>query len=180
MNKTKKTQKERILIFTGDGKGKTTAAIGMVVRSAGHGMAVLVLQFIKSNQSTGESIALRQFRNVEFRQTGRGFVPSRSHPEFEMHRLAAQEGLKEAEEALKSGRYDFVCLDEVISAVSLGLVTERAVLEVVKEALPGTILVMTGRGATTGLIEIADTVTEMRVAKHGYNSGYKAQKGVEY
>lgn len=178
--KEKKEKEERILIFTGDGKGKTTSALGMALRAAGHGMEVFILQFVKSDQSTGELKALARFGNIQCKQTGRGFVPDPAHPDFERHRLAAQEGLEEADVILKSGRYDFVCLDEAVTAVMLGLIDESHLIKVVEEMCPHTIVVMTGRGATEKLIAVADTVTEMRMVKHGYYSGCKAQKGVEF
>jgi len=95
----------RVLLFTGDGKGKTTAALGLALRASGHGMRVLVLQFIKA-AITGELSASQKLPNVEFLQTGRGFVPKPESPHFEEHRRAAEEGLEQAARALASGRYE--------------------------------------------------------------------------
>ncbi len=172
--------KARILIFTGDGKGKTTAALGMAFRAAGHGMRVLVLQFVKAGQKTGELVAARQLPGFEIEQRGCGFVPAEGSVQFPMHRLAAEDVLREADAALLSGKHDVVVLDELCLAVAKNLLSEQAALEVVGHARPGTVLVLTGRGATPGLIAAADTVTEMCARKHGMQAGIRAQRGVEY
>lgn len=174
-----KKNMSRVLLFTGDGKGKTTAALGMVLRASGHGMRVMFVQFVKSDSGTGETAAFTGLSGATIIQTGRGFVPEPSKPQFVEHRRAAEEGLKLAEEALRSGHYDIVCLDEIAYAVARGLLSEEAVMRVVRNAHPGTISVLTGRNATRGLIELADTVTEMRKIKHGLETGWTAQKGVE-
>ena len=172
--------RKRIILFTGDGKGKTTAALGMVLRASGHGMKSLVIQFVKSDPDTGELAACRNIAGVEIVQTGRGFVPERTDPLFQEHRKAAEEGLDRAERAILSGDYDLVILDEICIAVWKGLLDEKKIIEVVLRAGPGTCVVMTGRNATAGLISLADTVTEMRMIKHGFAEGWEAQKGVEY
>ncbi len=169
----------RVLLFTGNGKGKTTAALGMALRAAGHGMKTLIIQFLKSDASTGEMAALSGFPGVQIVQTGRGFPPDPSSPAFAEHRRAAEAGLKRAAEALASGRHDMVCLDEIANAVAKGLLAEEAVTGAVRAAHPDTIVVLTGRNATAGLIELADTVTEMQMIKHGLAAGWPAQKGVE-
>ena len=170
----------RILIFTGDGKGKTTAALGMALRASGHDMRTLVLQFCKSDASTGEVAALQASDCIELVQTGLGWVPEPTDPEFRRHRAAAEEGLRRAKDAIASGRYRLVILDEACYAVSRGLIEETAVIEALKAAPSDCCIVLTGRGATPGLIGLADTVTEMRCVKHGHASGRKAQKGVEF
>jgi cob(I)alamin adenosyltransferase len=170
----------RILLFTGDGKGKTTAALGMALRACGHGQKTLIIQFIKSDASTGEIEGLKHLPGADIVQKGLGFVPPRSDPAFPDHRLAAQEGLRTAAEALASGSYDLIILDEVCLAVSRHLLEEDQVKEVIQKTNPGTCLVMTGREASLGLIAMADTVTEMNMVKHGLALGMKAQKGVEY
>jgi cob(I)alamin adenosyltransferase len=170
----------RILILTGDGKGKTTAALGMVLRSHGHGIPVAVIQFVKSDKETGEFVALQKMAGVEIVMTGLGFVPRPTDPRFADHRRAAEEGLRIAAEAALSGRYGLVVLDEVCMAVALKLLSEEAVLTAIRGASPGCTLVLTGRGATEGLINAADTVSEIRSVKHGYDHGRKAQKGVEF
>jgi cob(I)alamin adenosyltransferase len=173
-------EKGRILIFTGDGKGKTTAALGMALRAHGHGIPIAVIQFVKSDIETGEYAVLSRLPGVEISVTGRGFVPPREDPAFEEHRRAAENGLRIASEAARSGRYGLVILDEGCYAVARELIPEDAVLRLLKEASPGVTIVLTGRGATEGLIAAADTVSEIRCVKHGFDSGRKAQKGVEF
>lgn len=171
--------KPRILIFTGDGKGKTTAAIGMAVRGSGHGMKTLIIQFIKHDSSTGEFTALKKLPGVEIIQTGLGFLPYKSDPEFLEHQQAAQNGLKIVDESISSKKYQMVILDEVCTAISSGLLNEENVIDIVNKANDLECLVLTGRGATESLISLADTVSEMRCIKHGFSSGLTAQKGVE-
>ncbi len=170
----------RILIFTGNGKGKTTAALGMVLRASGHGMRVRIIQFIKNDPSPGEVQALRCLPQVELLQTGCGFVPPAASPAFAAHREAAERGLALAAETIASGNYDLVVLDEICTAVACRLLDEKAVLDTVQSAGSGTCLVLTGRGATDGMREIADTVTEMFCVKHALERNIPAGKGVEY
>ncbi|MHB8092275.1 MAG: cob(I)yrinic acid a,c-diamide adenosyltransferase [Syntrophales bacterium] len=172
--------KNRILIFTGEGKGKTTSALGMALRAHGHGIAVAVIQFVKTNTETGEYAALKKMENVEIITIGAGFVPRPADPRFADHCRAAKQGLQQAAAYLQTGRFGLVILDEVCVAVSLHLLDEEAVLATLRLAAPGTTIVLTGRGASPGLIEIADTVSEIKAIKHGYESGIKAQRGVEF
>lgn len=173
-------KKPRILIFTGEGKGKTTAALGMVLRSSGHGLRIFFLQFIKGNSSVGELTGLRHLPGVEMIQMGRGITPPSDDPAFVEHRRAAEEALETAFKALKSNRYDLVILDEICTAVKKGLLDEDQVVEFLRQGDERLCLVLTGRGATERLIKEADTVTEMRCLKHGLHEGWVAQKGVEY
>jgi cob(I)alamin adenosyltransferase len=170
----------RILVITGDGKGKTTAALGMALRSHGHGIPVAMIQFVKSDSNTGEVAAFKEMAGCEIVLTGLGFVPRPSDPRFADHCLAAKEGLRTAAEKLRSGCFGLVILDEVCIAVSLNLLSEEAVLEALRGKAEGVTVVMTGRGATEGLIRAADTVSEIRMVKHGFQTGLKAQKGVEF
>ena len=172
------TRQPRVLIFTGDGKGKTTAALGMALRATGHAMRICIVQFIKSDDSVGEHRALAAMPNVRLIQTGLGFVP-RDACSREPHRFAAVDGLREARQAIASADYDLIILDEICNAVSYGFLEESAVAELVNLAPPTMCLVLTGRGATPGLIDLADTVTEMRCVKHAYRTGRAAERGVE-
>lgn len=174
------TEQARVLIFTGDGKGKTTAALGLALRASGHGLRVLVLQFVKGGQKTGELAAARQIPGFEIEQRGCGFVPAEGSAQFALHRQAAEDVLREADGALLSEKYDVVVLDELCVAVAKKLLSEQSALETVSHARPGSVLVLTGRGATPGLIAVADTVTEMRLCKHGLQAGIRAQRGVEF
>ncbi len=169
----------RILLFTGDGKGKTTAALGMALRAAGHGQRVCVVQFVKGNPDVGEVAAAVRTTEIEIVQTGLGFVPPAGNSRIAEHRSAAQEGLDKAREAIAGGRYSMVILDEICVAVNRGLLDEQSVVDLVRQSPRETCLVLTGRGATPRIVELADTVTEMRCIKHGYQAGWPAQKGVE-
>jgi cob(I)alamin adenosyltransferase len=173
-------RKNRVLIFTGDGKGKTTAALGMALRASGHGMRTLLLQFMKADETVGELIALKHLPGVDAIQMGRGFVPAATDPAFSEHRQAAVRGLEKAAEALGSRKYDLIVLDEICTAMNKGLITEDQILGLIEGSGEVPCLVLTGRGATNRLIAEADTVTEMRNLKHGLREGITAQKGVEY
>jgi len=172
--------KARTLIFTGEGKGKTTAAFGMVLRAVGHGQRVLVVQFLKSNAVSGELLAGARLPQVEVVQMGRGFVPSPTNPAFADHCETARAALAFAQQAIVSGKYDFIVLDEICGAVALELIEEDAVIEMLSAPERKVCLVLTGRHASPRLIEHADTVTEMQCIRHGYTQGIGAQEGVEF
>ena len=172
-------KKNRIVLVTGDGKGKTTAALGMVVRAAGHGMRVCVVQFIKQQRNTGESRALALLPGVELHVCGQGFVTTAAGAAFDSHAQAAREGLRLAAEKLRDPAYGMVVLDEVCGAVSCGLLKAQEVREAIQDAAPGTAVVLTGRNACPDLIGMADTVSRVECVKHGYEAGWPAQPGVE-
>ncbi len=169
-----------IIINTGPGKGKTTAALGTVMRALGQGLKVAVLQFIK-NQATGESRFLEEYeaRHPErlfYRRLGLGFVGAEPTEE---DKSKAREALAQAR-SLMSGDYDLLVLDEICVALSLGLIELSSVLEMVDNK-PGPLhLIMTGRGCPEQLIALADTVTEMRPVKHAYQNGLPAARGIEF
>lgn len=170
----------RLLLFTGEGKGKTTAALGMTLRACGHGMRVKIIQFIKADAATGEVAAVRQLPGVELIQAGLGFVPAEASAEFIRHREAAERGLRLAEEAIRSGQWEVIVLDEICNAIALKLLPEERVIAALRQAGPGQILVLTGRDASDMLMELADTVTVMKDRRHALRSGRPAQKGVEF
>ncbi|MFH0910895.1 MAG: cob(I)yrinic acid a,c-diamide adenosyltransferase [Planctomycetota bacterium] len=170
----------RVLLFTGTGKGKTTAAVGSAVRALGHGMRVHILQFIKLDKSIGEYRFLEGLTDVTFLQCGRGFVPEPDAPEFPLHQRAAEEGLALAAEALWENDHDVYVLDEVCEAVRLRLLREEAVATLVKAAPPESVVILTGREAPAALLALADTATETRPLKHAHDAGRGAQKGVEW
>jgi cob(I)alamin adenosyltransferase len=173
------TQK-RVLLFTGNGKGKSTAAFGMLARALGHGMNTRVVQFVKAQEGVGEMRFFTRFDNVTWDHYGKGFLPADpSSPLMESHREAAMTGLGEALAALGSDEYDFVLLDEVCFALSKGLIPLDPLVEAIRTAPEGKIIVLTGRNAPQELIDLADTVTEMRMVKHGYEQGLLSQAGVE-
>lgn len=173
-------KKGRLLIFTGDGKGKTTAALGLAVRAAGHGHRVFILQFLKSGRPTGEKQGLLHIPGIEMMSGGLGFLPSPRSRAFKAHQEAAEKSLAVGLEVLQSGQYDLVILDEIVTAMTKGVLSEDRVLEGIHQKNEKTHLVMTGRGASDRLMEQADTVTQMQCFKHGMQQGFKAQKGIEF
>jgi len=170
----------RIVLFTGDGKGKTTAALGMVVRASGHNLKSFIVQFIKAAGETGELNACRHLPGVEIVQAGLGFIPDKANPAFAAHQQAAREGLKKAAATIADRNYDLVVMDEICLAVTKDLLTEEAVIEAIHKAGSEVVIIMTGRQAPAGLINLADTVTEMTMIKHGYVAGWPSQEGVEF
>lgn len=167
------------IVFTGNGKGKSTAAMGMCLRAWGHDYKIFMLQFIKGTWKTGEQRAIARLPGWERVHYGKGFTwLKRATPEE--HRQAAREALAEARARLLSGEYDVVFLDEILYAVRNELLTLEDVLDLVAARPRPVHLILTGRGAPQELIDVADLVTEMREIKHPYRVGVKAQKGIEF
>ena len=171
------------IVYTGDGKGKTTAAVGLTVRAAGNRMRVLFVQFIKGSWKSGEREILRQLPNVEVVVTGRGFtIEGLRDPRIPMeaHHDAAASGWALARQAIAEGAYDVVVLDEVLGAVNANLIAIDEVLETLRSRPPTLHVVLTGRGAPPELIDLADLVSEVRPIKHPYEQGIPAQRGIEF
>jgi cob(I)alamin adenosyltransferase len=173
-----------LLVFTGNGKGKSTAAFGLVLRAAGNHMPVKVIQFIKGAWKSGEREALRAWvPGVEVEVGGRGFTIERLRdPRVEMseHQSAARAAWAAAQEAVASGRYRMVVLDEILGSITAGLVSETEVLELAASRPEEMHLVLTGRGATPAIVDAADLVTEMLEVKHHHRAGIPAQRGIEF
>lgn len=170
-----------IIVHTGNGKGKTTAALGMGLRAWGQGMKVLVLQFIKGNWKYGELQAAEKMGpDFVIRQLGEGFVKDANNDDLANHCQAAAEALESARREITSGKWDMIILDEVNYAVKFGLVTLEEVLALLDIKPLSLHLVLTGREASPAVIDRADLVTEMREIKHPYKKGIKAQKGIEF
>ncbi len=170
-----------ILVNTGDGKGKTTAALGMALRAWGQGMKVLVLQFIKGGWKYGELKAAEKLGpNYEMRQMGGGFIKGPGDQSLEEHRHAAAQALAAAKAEISSGKYDLIILDEILYAINYGLVPLADTLDLMAKKPAHLHLVLTGRNAPPEIIEQADLVTEMREIKHHYTKGIPAQKGIEF
>jgi cob(I)alamin adenosyltransferase len=169
----------RIIVITGNGKGKTTSALGMVLRAVGHGMKVSIIQFIKNRSDTGEIAALSMLPKVEIVQCGMGFIPAKGSDKYNNHCEAAADGLQLATKKLTDTSVDMIVLDEICSTVFNGLLSEKALLDTLKAAHDRAIIICTGRYAPDGLIELADTVSVIESLKHGYELGIKAQEGVE-
>lgn len=168
-----------IMVFTGNGKGKTTAALGMAVRARGQGLQVLVVQFIKGGQTYGELAALKQL-GIEVRPLGLGFVRNATPEQMAQHRAAARAALAEVRREMLAGRWDMLVLDEINYAVHFGLLEEHDVLELLAEKPPALHLVLTGRYACPSVVEKADLVSEIQEVKHPFARGVPAQKGVEF
>ena len=170
-----------ILINTGPGKGKTTAAMGTALRAVGNGMRVLMLQFLKGSWHYGELDAVKAFgENFVLKQMGRGFVKiggAESEPEDVR---MVEEAWAEAREAIHSGEWDMVILDEINYAISYKMLDPELVAEALRTKPEMVHVILTGRNAHPSLVELADTVTEMREVKHAYQKGILAQRGIEY
>jgi cob(I)alamin adenosyltransferase len=170
-----------ILVNTGNGKGKTTAALGMAFRAWGQGMKVLVLQFIKGGWKYGELKAAEKIGpDFEMRQMGEGFIKGPGDQSLDEHRHAAAEALEAARFEISSGKYDLIILDEILYALNYGLVSLDDVLGLMAKKPDNLHLVLTGRNAPPEVIERADLVTEMKEIKHHYTRGIPAQKGIEF
>jgi cob(I)alamin adenosyltransferase len=181
----KKNRRGITLVFTGNGKGKTTAAMGLALRAAGNGFPVRVIQFIKGSWKTGERTAFTEaIPLVEIAAEGRGFtIDSLRDPKISMdeHVAAGHNAWQSAVDAVSGGRYRMVVLDEVLGSITAGLVEESAVVELIRSKPRDLHLVLTGRGAPQSVIDAADCVTEMREVKHHYRgAGIPAQRGVEF
>jgi cob(I)alamin adenosyltransferase len=170
-----------ILINTGPGKGKTTAALGTALRAVGNGMKVLMLQFLKGSWHYGELDAVEAFgENFVLKQMGRGFVKvGGAEMDPEDIRLV-EEAWAEACAAVYSGEWDMVVLDEINYAISYKMLDAAVVAEALRGRPEMVHVILTGRNAHPLLVELADTVTEMREVKHAYQKGILAQRGIEY
>ncbi len=175
-----KLEKGLISIFTGDGKGKTSAAIGIASRAAGHGFNVFIAFFLKGdNYLHGEKISLSLFSNITMKSYGRqGWVDSNNIQPGDKEQ--AKKGLDEAKEAMLVGKYDIIVLDEINVAVNFGLLDVDDVIKLIDEKPENVELILTGRCADCRLIQAADMVTEMLMVKHPYENGIQARKGIDY
>jgi cob(I)alamin adenosyltransferase len=174
-----KLERGLIQVYTGNGKGKTSAAFGLALRAVGRGMRVFMIQFIKGGFDYGELYVVDKLPNLTLKAFGQGKFVTEKPPGKEDIVLAGQ-ALALAEETIKGGRYDVVILDEVNVALSLKLISLEKVLRLIKEKPKHVELVLTGRDAPEEIIEAADLVTEMREIKHPYKKGLPARKGIEY
>lgn len=166
-----------LVVNTGNGKGKSTAAFGMVARALGHDLKVAIVQFIKGTFSTGEEAFFRRQPGLEYHVMGEGFTWETQ--DMALDRNAAQAAWRQAAGFLADPAFQLVVLDELNIALKLGLVDLPEVLTALAERPEHQHVVITGRGALKELIEVADTVTEMRPVKHAFDAGIMAQKGVE-
>jgi cob(I)alamin adenosyltransferase len=170
-----------VIVFTGDGKGKTTASLGQMVRIVGQDRRALMLQFIKGPWIAGEDKFAKKFGAFEIVKGGKGFVGIQGDTlPFEEHKEAAEKTLARAKEEIQSQRWDLVVLDEVNVAVDLKLIKAKDVLDILKDLPMHKFVILSGRSAPKSFIDRADLATEMREIKHPYADGELALKGVEF
>jgi len=174
--------------YTGDGKGKTTAALGLVLRACGRGLRCCVVQFMKGRSDSGEAIAISRFLAPaqEIAQFGRAPKPGEQYAWVDPQNIlpadreAAEQGLAFAAQALNSGKFDLVVLDEVNLAVAWGILDEERVEALLHSRPESVEVVLTGCQATPGLLRLADLITEMKDVKHPFADGVSGRPGVEF
>lgn len=185
MEVTRLVPKERkglIVVITGNGKGKTTSALGIAVRACGHNMRVCIIQFMKGDIYAGEWDGVKKMGcEVELISTGKGFCGIQGNPyPYKEHRANAQEAIELTRQKMASGREDILILDEINNALHLRLVDLEQVLEIIRRKPPLLHLVLTGRDAHPQVVELADTVSEIKEVKHAYSKGFEPQPGIDY
>tara|TARA_B100001996_G_scaffold179644_1_gene137183 strand:+ start:28 stop:561 length:534 start_codon:yes stop_codon:yes gene_type:complete len=176
------SEKGLVIVYTGNGKGKTTAALGMALRAIGYDHKVCMLQFIKGSWHYGEIDSSKKLEpNFELIPVGKGFVGILDdNSPREEHEKYAAEAVKICREKIFSGKYDVVILDEVNYAINLDLIDVQEIIKIIKEKPSELDLVLTGRNVKDEIVELADLVTEMKEIKHPFKSGIKAKKGIDF
>lgn len=176
---SKSTQRGLVYVFTGEGKGKTSAAMGVVLRALGHGLKAYVIFFMKGDHPYGERRILSQLPNVDFASFGsQEFVDP--HNVKAQDKEKAQQALAHARNIIKSGDYDLVVLDEVNVATAWKLLATEEIVKLIRDKPDKIELVLTGRGASTEIIKMADLVTECLNIKHPYDRGEMARRGIDW
>ncbi|MEO0083737.1 MAG: cob(I)yrinic acid a,c-diamide adenosyltransferase [candidate division WOR-3 bacterium] len=168
-----------IQIYTGNGKGKTTAAIGQAIRALGHNYKVLMIQFMKGDPNYGEIKTIKKLKNFKLIQSGLPTFVQKGNPTKEDIKLA-EKGLELAKKAVNDKKYQMIILDEINVAIDYGLIKLSDVLALVKNCPQEIELVLTGRYAPQALIDIADLVSEVKEIKHPYQKGLVSRKGIDY
>ncbi|MCK5849714.1 MAG: cob(I)yrinic acid a,c-diamide adenosyltransferase [Kiritimatiellae bacterium] len=174
-----KRSKGTIQVYTGNGKGKTTASLGLAFRALGHGQKVFVIQFMKGSKRYGEIQMAAGLKDFTILQSGRSCFVDRDDPDPRDIRLA-EKGLLKAEEVIQSKKYDLIILDEINVAMDFKLIAVKNVLRIIQAKPNAVELVLTGRAAPRRIREVADLVSSIREVKHHYRQGIKARKGVEF
>jgi cob(I)alamin adenosyltransferase len=171
-----------VVVLTGNGKGKTTSALGMALRAAGHGMKVCIIHFMKGDMYAGELDGIKMLGpNVEVHLMGKGFCGIQGNPyPYKEHRANAQDAIKLAREKISSEAFDMVILDEVNNALHLKLIDLPQVMDLIGIKPPLMHLILTGRDAHPEIIERADTVSEVREIKHAFRKDIEPQKGIDF
>jgi len=167
-----------LVVYTGDGKGKTTAALGAVFRALGHGLSVGVVQFIKGKWKTGERLLAERMPQLTFLVMGQGFTWESE--DLSRDKRAAQEAWEAGRRLIASGAHDLVVLDEITYAVNYGFISLESVQAALVDRPPHVHVILTGRSAPEALVAAADLVTEMRPVKHPYERGIPAQPGLDF
>ena len=167
-----------VQIYTGNGKGKTTAALGLALRASGRGLNVLFLQFLKPDAGYGEQTACEGLDRITVVPMGLSHFVGKNPKQPDID--AAHEALRKAEGLIGTGKYDLAVLDEAMNAVRLGLITSQELIESLKKRPAHVEVVLTGRGLTPDLEEYADLITEMKLIKHPMDKGIDARKGIEF
>lgn len=177
-----KEPKGLIVVITGNGKGKTTSALGMTLRACGHGLKTCIIQFMKGDLYAGEWDGVKKLDcDVELIATGKGFCGIQGNPyPWEEHRANAQEAVGIVHEKMQQGKYDIIVLDEINNACHLKLVDLEQVLKILAAKPPLLHLILTGRDAHPDVIKLADTVSEVREIKHAYQKDIEPQPGIDY
>ena len=168
-----------IQVYTGPGKGKTTASLGLAMRALGHGWTVVMIQFMKDNPRYGEYLFSLRTDRFRILQSGQSSFVKKGSPSQEDLRLAG-EGMEKAAAVMAGGETDMLILDEINVAVNYGLVREQDLLAFIEQKPPALELVLTGRYASEKVIKHADLVSEVRECKHPYRDGTEARQGIEY
>jgi cob(I)alamin adenosyltransferase len=185
--KLHKIDKGLLLVNTGDGKGKSTSGFGLAMRAAGHGFHVAVIQFTKGKWKTGEAAAFKRFPEIEHFIVGDGFTWDTQNRAADIE--AATQGFAVVKACIEASRvteenpkpkYDLIVLDELNIITGYGYLPVAEVVATLQDRPPKLHVLVTGRGASDGLIAIADTVTRMDVVKHAYQNGVRAQRGIEF
>lgn len=168
-----------VVVNTGEGKGKSSSAFGVVFRAAGWGMKVCVIQFIKGKWKTGEQKAAKKFDNIEWHSLGDGFTWDTENPEQDLK--TSREIWEFSKQKIRSGEFDLVVLDEINYCCGYGWISGEEIASFIRDEKPTWMhIYLTGRDAPPEVIETADTVTEMKMVKHAFDLGIKAEQGIEF
>jgi cob(I)alamin adenosyltransferase len=172
------SKKGRVIINTGDGKGKTTAALGTAFRALGHGQKVCVIQFLKGQGEYGERLMAAKLEGLDWFISGKGFVFKKEN--IEEDRKLARQGFALAREKVESDLYDLIILDEITYLPHYDFLPVEEILDLIATKPERLSLILTGRDADARLMEVADTVSIIEPFKHAYRQGVRAQKGIEF
>lgn len=168
----------RVIVNTGKGKGKTTAALGMAFRALGHGHRVCIVQFLKGQGKYGERLMAEKFDNLDWFICGLGFVFRKEN--IDDDRRVAREGFQLAKEKVESDQYDLIILDEITYLPHYDFLDVEKIVDLIRNKPKRLSIILTGRDADPKLIEVADTVSSIESIKHAYDQNIKAQKGIEF